>query len=196
LEQYHYFGGDDLASDANLLGLIAFFQASYGAGTPSSDAFALRGSGVETPIAPDPFLARLPIRMLGHPRGGALAVVGLVERAWGYSISWPGVDRQTSVFGSTLARLCLGHPVGSACEYLKQHHAELATQLSSMLEDLRYGGQADAMELAAMWTASNDARNYAIIGDPAVRLPVAESNEEVIPRRMDRWIPPDGDIML
>ena len=43
IPQDFYFAGDDLASDANLWGMIAFFFACFGGGTPRYDEFS-RGS--------------------------------------------------------------------------------------------------------------------------------------------------------
>ncbi|WNG60070.1 hypothetical protein F0U59_39190 [Archangium gephyra] len=76
-----YFSGADVAEEASLAGLISFHFACYGAGTPRDDDFSRRAFRAPAPIAPHAFVARLPQRLLSHPRGGALAVVGHVERA-------------------------------------------------------------------------------------------------------------------
>jgi hypothetical protein len=70
IPQDFYFSGDDLAADVSLLGMFAFFFACYGAGTPLMDEFSRQAFRQPAPIAPYPFVARRPMKMLSQPRGG------------------------------------------------------------------------------------------------------------------------------
>lgn len=179
IPQDFYLAGDDINDNANVAGMIAYFYACYGGGMPQEDYFGSTGNG-PVQIADYPFLAQLPQRLLAHPKGGALAVVGHVERTWSTSFLWEG-SPQLETFQSTLKRLMEGHPLGSANEYFGLRHAELATALSQKLElarvDRMYKMFTDDYHyaVAPLWTAHHDARSYVIIGDPAVRLAVSDT---------------------
>ena len=177
ITEAHYFSADDLAADADPQGLITFHFACFSAGAPRMDDFSYAAFKDPAPIAPRPFLAPLLRRLVGHPQGGALAAIGHVERAWAFSFMWGGAGRQLEVFNSALLAMMNGRPVAAAMEHFNLRYAELATDLSSALDDIHFGAQMDDAELAGLWTAHNDARSYIIVGDPAVRIAAVSQDE-------------------
>jgi hypothetical protein len=181
-----YFTAAEVADDACPGGLISFNLGCFSAGTPRSNEFAFRGEHEPAQVSDAAFVAALPQRLLGHPRGGALAVVGHVDRAWSYSFAWPGVGRQTEVYASALRRLLAGHPLGSAMEFFNQRYAELECDLAELRQRGDLGGHpADAgalRELVGMWTSCIDSRSFVVLGDPAVRLPGKGGDGRETPR--------------
>jgi hypothetical protein len=166
------FGADDVTEDAQVAGLIAFHFSCFGAGTPRYDNFA---NPPEEParIASSAFVSGLSKRLMAHPRGGALAVVGHVERAWSWSFRGNdnGGNVFHAVFRSALKRLTEGYPIGFAMEDFNVCYAELASDLDDEMRRVRDDND---LRLASLWTNRNDARNYALLGDPAVRLVAQE----------------------
>lgn len=164
------FGAADLSSVANLTGTIAFLFACFSAGTPEWDDFAAAKGSERLRLAAAAFLSALPQRLLGLPNGGALAIIGHVERAWGYSFAWPGADSEPESFKAMLYQLFSGQPLGHAMEALNQRYAQVSTLLSEDFQQSRYDPDYDARKLAGHWIANNDVRSYAVLGDPAVRF--------------------------
>jgi hypothetical protein len=172
----HFLAGEDLASDANMLGLIALFFACYGAGTPQWDQFARQAFKARSQIAPHGFIGALPNRLLTQ---GALAVLGHVERAWGYSFISPSGNVDNQAFVTALRKLLNGEPVGLATDpSFNMRYADMSSALSANLEELEWTPDyIDDYELAHIWTANNDARGYVVLGDPAARIPFARPDE-------------------
>ncbi len=172
IDEEDYFCGADLDPQAQVHGTIVFSFACFGAGTPHRDDFAHGPGVIPSDVAPRAFVAALPKRLLVHPQGGALAMIGHVERAWSYSFVWGQAGAQLNVFKDALGKILEGWPVGHAMEGFNQRYAEISTVLSEELERVAFGLQVPPEDLVGWWTARNDARNYIIVGDPAVRLRV------------------------
>ncbi len=181
IEPQHAFAAADLPPDTDVRGLIVCCFACYGAGCPEADefVFTLAQDGdapAERPIiAPFPLISKLSQQLLVR---GALAFIGHVDRAWTYSFRTPNAPAQVQSFEDLLARLMAGKRVGFAMDQFNQRQGAFAMLLSNEIESASFGKRVDPTELGKLWAARNDARNYALLGDPAVRLPLAAMAEE------------------
>ncbi len=181
----HYLAAEDISDEHNLLGSIVFHFACFGGGTPEWDEYAIARNKDQKRLAHRPFLAALPTRLLAHPNGGALAVVAHIDRAWTYSFQWGRIKEQNTAFQGILYQLMNGRQVGLAMESMNDRYSEIATMLANSLQDLKFAQKPDMNLLSRVayeYTANNDSRGYAILGDPAVRLPLAAPNGSPVER--------------
>jgi hypothetical protein len=162
-----FLSGADLESDRPVAPRVVLSFGCWTAGMPHTTDFA----DVPAATADEPFIARLAQRLLAHPQGGCLAFVGHVDRAWNCSFLWKGLKPRILPFTSTIEALLAGMPLGMAMEYISARYATTASELTTLLHEIRaYGRVVDDREIAQLWLATNDARNFLVIGDPAVRL--------------------------
>ena len=166
------FAASDLPTNTNLRGLIHFFFACYGGGCPGLDNYRLGPDGKPVRIANQSFVARLPQAML---RAGALAVFAHIDRAWSYSFIAGRSAPQVQEFRDVMVRILKGERIGQASDQFNLRWAVLSAELSdAMREKTMFPEQVSDLILANRWVARNDARNYLILGDPAVRLRVED----------------------
>jgi hypothetical protein len=166
----HLFAAEDVGSEARLHGMVAFFFACFGAGLPSLQDFPSAGQSAPRRLAPRAFLSQLPRRLLSHEHGGALAVIGHVERAWGSSFMTRHFTRGADLFEDCLKRLMRGDTVGAAMELFSNRYSRKAVELTGMMSGRSSGEDSSRERLVESWIEMNDARNYIVLGDPAVRL--------------------------
>lgn len=177
-------GKDVLANkQASLHGLISFHFACYGAGTPYWDEFAGAYDEERPALAERPFLSALPKALLSHPNGGALAVIGHVERAWSYSFEYEDGGQQLEAFKDILNRLMMGQPVGFALNAMNGRYTTFASSLIQKVDKRKnFPDLYTPEELAFEWISANDAKGYSVLGDPAARLPVGKVGEQAAAR--------------
>lgn len=171
----HILAAADIADDANVNGLVAVIFACFGAGTPDVDQFLmdLSQAGTATPLAPKPFIAALPRRLLTHPNGSALAVIGHVDRAWGFSIQSPKVaEPQILPFRNSLGFIMKGTPIGfsMSSQFAARYAALSALLLNATSPTALPGTRPSDRELVSEWLERNDSQNYVLLGDPAARI--------------------------
>ena len=163
-----FVAAEDLAADADLGGLVAFFFSCFGAATSRFDESNHAPVEKQKPRAPASFLARLPSQLLSQPAGAAAAVVAHVDQAFPH---YNGAT-QRPTYLDLLARLAAGSTIGWAMELLNRRYAELASDLHDLQERLegRQGVPAEGQLLFDLWTATNDSRGFVVLGDPAARM--------------------------
>ncbi|HUQ31610.1 MAG TPA: hypothetical protein VM095_05785 [Pyrinomonadaceae bacterium] len=166
------FAGKHIPPEARLNGLITFSFACYSAGTPQWEDFSYFKKEKPQELSPDPFVSKLPQRMLAQ---GAMAFIGHVERAWDYSFIFDGVGRDISTFQSTIEAILKGKPIGNALEHINDRYLALSREITEseeqgLLHQYDIGEPVDPTELVALWTAHNDARAYVLYGDPYARI--------------------------
>jgi hypothetical protein len=169
-----FVAGADVPDTARLHGLITFHFACFGGGTPREDLYVFERDQPPPPIAPRPFTAALPRRLLAHPGGGALACVAHIERGWGSSITGIAASPQIRQFQRAIAQVLVGKPVGIAVQEFNDLSATLSDSLSGLLGKAFQGIPIDDVALASTWMQRNDAAGFVLLGDPAVRLRVAD----------------------
>lgn len=178
--QDQYFEAVDVPEQACLNGMICVLFAGFSAGTPARDSFP-QESGLQDresrALALQPFVARLPQILLQR---GAQAVVGYLDRNWTLSFAWPTAGAYSSgnretwgAFYELLVKLAAGERLGSAFRALSERATALAAELATRLEQQNSGLDVDDTLINLLRTATSDARNLVILGDPAVRLKVA-----------------------
>ncbi|MBM3783564.1 MAG: hypothetical protein FJW30_04345 [Acidobacteria bacterium] len=163
-----FFSAADVGPRAKLHGTVAFLFACYGGGWPTHDDFA-RVEGNPKQLAERPSMAKLPQAMLSHPGGGTLAVLAHIDRAWAYSFI-TGKNSQNQGFRDVMGRVMRGDRLGQATDQFNMRWAALSAELAESLERARLGAPPDPKALGRQWAARDDARNYVVLGDPAVQL--------------------------
>jgi hypothetical protein len=171
-----YYAAANLPASAKVWGMIHFFFACYAAGWPQLDNFS-RLANSHAEIAPKPMLARLPQALLAHQSGGALAVIGHVDRAWAYSFRSDDKVTYIDGFEDATTRILRGERVGNAMDAFNQRWSILSSSLAELERQVSRREDTDvdfesalATRLSNQWVARDDARNYIVFGDPAVRL--------------------------
>jgi len=174
LKKEHYLSAADITGDTRLHGTIGFHFACFGAGTPLHDTFAPGTGGEPLQIAEQPFVARLPQRMMANPKGGALAVIGHVDRVWSYSFQTASAGDQIGPFRGTIRRLFRGQSVGRAMKEFNERAAALCVYLVCVQQKGEAGQHMEPAEYQQLLTECSDAQNYIILGDPAVKIRIDE----------------------
>jgi hypothetical protein len=163
------FSGADVPADAQIHGSVVIIFACFGGGCPLTDTYAVGKDGAPIELASEALIARLPQRLLAE---GALAVMAHIDRAWSWSFQTGAGLPQNQVLRSTIDGVLGGLRAGLALDFFNLQWSTLAASLGVLQGKQAAGLPVATTSLANLFIARDDARNYALFGDPAVRLRV------------------------
>lgn len=168
LDNSNQFSGDDVPSDDKLHGMIAFMFACYGGACPKVDNFYHKPDHSNIQVAPSALVSRLPQVMLSR---GTLGIIAHVDRAFAYAFQNAEGTPQSQILRTPLDRIMKGQPIGLAADPINLQWGAYAAHLGLALGGnvpVPAGPQPPA--ITQLYVAREDARNYTVLGDPAVRL--------------------------
>jgi hypothetical protein len=162
----------NVASEADLRGLVHFAFASFSAGTTGRPAIP----GHEPDPSVPEFVAALPQRMLAR---GAMAFVGHTGAVWSYPfLEASGAStrgRTLAPYALALERVARGDPVGHALRELHNDAVLLSASLIEDIGEIDYGHTPNVLSLVQQWTAREHARSAVLLGDPAAHFTSREN---------------------
>jgi len=138
------------------------------------------------------FVSGLAKAALANP-DGPLAVLGHVDLAWSYSYEELRVDRDARdarrISGSNrslnffqlMTKLVAGERAGAAALALRLQLGAVGDELTTHYDRCKRAGSvegatpADLLALGNLWMLRQDLLGFALLGDPAVRLPLAST---------------------
>ena len=171
--------------DENFLEGSIFIQfACFGYGTPSQSDF-MHWLGQPELNSKADFIAALPKKLLAHPHG-PIVYVGHVDTAWLHGFDDPDNpfifekwDPRIAPFVFALNTLLKEvNPVGMALAEMNKRYDVNNAILTSALDRLKRKKMHITSDfyskIADVFINRNDAQNYMVFGDPAVRLRILE----------------------
>lgn len=172
---------DVLLEKPFLYGGIFFQFACFGYGTPAiSDFSHWRDDAVPARNTSTDFVAALPKRILAHSYG-PIAYIGHVDMAWLYGFAEPDEmdldewwNPRLKPFAQALEGLLITQPVGLALQEMNKRYNNLNAYLTNLFDSVQQAGVNNnerlMKKIAYSYVVRNDAQNFMILGDPAVRL--------------------------
>jgi hypothetical protein len=164
-------------------GSILCSPACFGAGSPAESEYARTFNAVvtdpkerlEETLAAEPFVARLPKRLLSFRQAGApaacLAFVGHVDVSWPTAFYDFKQDKADPwVFREFAEAILQGDTVGMATEVFARLHDDENAKLTARTSRTGKLDISDEPAVAQAWIDRNNARGYIVLGDPAVRI--------------------------
>lgn len=171
LKPEHYFAAQDLPPEAQVFGMTCFLFASYSVGFPDREILP---DNTEEVMTAKPFFAALPQALLSHNRGGALGVIGLINRGW-----LPPRDSQEQKgdakhnrwmhlqpYENAISNILRGWPLGYALREFNDRCVALSAQMANPTE---FRAVSDR-DQSSLWLERASLTGFTLFGDPAAKL--------------------------